>query len=166
MSFEGEKEDHDSLVDEDNCSQILCLIHGQKIPLVFPELLALPGLPCSPLDGECELDDVKLYHTQEGQAHQRRFQSPSGALIVLSCTESSNGDISEELGVRNEGAEDVSQRDSTADDKLQPEENVEILQVGPGLWEDFKLQSPRNVLLQEKKDVHPKRFSKLGSVVF
>ena len=126
------------MVEEDNCSEVLGLIHGQEISLVFPELLALPGLPCSPPDGECELDDVELYHTEEGQAHQRRFQSPSGSLIVLPCTETSYGDISEEVGVRDQVAEDVSKRDCAADDKLQPEENVEILEVGAGLKETSK----------------------------
>ena len=139
VSFEGEKEDHHSLVEEDNCSQVLCLVHCQKISLVFPELLSLLGLPCSPLDGESELDDVELDHTEEGQAHQRRLQSPSRALVVLACTETSNGDVSEELRVGDQVAEDVSERDGAADDQLQPEENVEILQVGSGLREGFKI---------------------------
>ena len=82
---------------------------------------------------------MELDHTEEGEAHQRRLQSPSRALVVLACTETSNGDVSEELRVGDQVAEDVSERDGAADDQLQPEENVEILQVGSGLREGFKI---------------------------
>ena len=133
-SFEREKEDHQSLVEEDNRAQALCLIHRQQISLIFPELRDhCPRLPRSPLDGECELDDVELDDAQESQAHQRRFQSPGGAFIVLPGTQTSNGDISEELGVSDQVAEDVSQRDCAANNQFEPEENVEILEVCAGL---------------------------------
>ena len=141
MSFETENEDHEGLVDEDNCSQALSLIHRQQISLIFPELCDFPRLPRAPLDREGELDDVELDDTQESQAHQRRFQSPGGTLIVLPGTQASNGDISEELGVRDEVAEDVSKCDSAANNKFEPEENVEILEVGAGLRGNFKIQN-------------------------
>ena len=141
VSFEREKEHHHCLVEENYGSQVLGLLHRQQISLIFPELRDCPGLPCPPLDGECELDDVKLDDTEQCQAHQRRFQGPGGAFIVLPGTQTSNGDISEELGVRDEVAEDVSERDCAANDELQPEENVEILEVGAGLVKASKYKT-------------------------
>ena len=129
-------------MEEDNCSQALCLIHGQQVSLIFPKLgRHCPRLPGAPLDGQRELDDVELDDAEQSQAHQGRFQSPGRALIVLPGTEASNGDVSEELRVRDEIPEDVSKRDGAADNKLQPEENVEILEVGPALRESFKIQN-------------------------
>ena len=118
------------MVKKDECPDILCLVHRQEVPLILSKhLAAFLHLLCSLLDGECELEDMNLNDAEHSQGHQGRFQVPGGVFIVLSGTEASDGDISEEVAVYNEVAEDVTKGESAAGDEFEPEEYVEILEV-------------------------------------